>query len=120
MKRDGMTVREATEEWVREMNAIPQGVIDKLMQSDPDDWQEVTSHASGDRVYVYDVPDGSKNEGVIVSYDVESDLYCVELYDSKKVSVSEEDFEEDFEVERYYSLPIWGTMWSFGDSADDD
>ena len=24
-----------------------------------------------------------------------------------------------FEVQRYDSLPMWGTMWQFGDSADD-
>ena len=23
------------------------------------------------------------------------------------------------ELENYYSLPMWGTMWSFGDSIDD-
>ena len=32
MRREGMTVREAAEEWVREFNAIPQSMIDKLMK----------------------------------------------------------------------------------------
>ena len=34
MRREGMTVREAAEEWVREFNAIPQSMIDKLMKLD--------------------------------------------------------------------------------------
>ena len=29
MRREGMTVREAAEEWVREMNAIQQGILTK-------------------------------------------------------------------------------------------
>ena len=26
----------------------------------------------------------------------------------------------EFEVERYENLPMWGTMWSFGEGIDDD
>lgn len=51
------TVRDAAEAWVREMNAIPQGMIEKLMGLNPDDWTEITKPAAGDTVYVYDLPD---------------------------------------------------------------
>lgn len=120
MRREGMTAREAAEEWVREFNAIPQGMIDKLMKLDCEDWHEVTTPSYGCRVYVPssslpDNYDGDKDEGVVISYDEESDLYCIELDDGFKVSLEEGDFEVVWDD----SLPMWGTMWSFGDSADD-
>lgn len=118
MRREGMTVREAAEEWVREFNAIQQGMIGKLMAYDPDEWQEVTQPKAGDRVYVYEVPeelDTQEHGGEIRSYDEESELYCIELDDGKMVSAEE----SDFDVERDGELPMWGTMWSFGDSCDD-
>lgn len=67
MKYD--TIREATEAWVNEFNAIPQGMIEQLVFDHPDDWEEVTIFENDDVPY-------------------------------------------DF-------LPIWGVMWSFGDSCDD-
>lgn len=49
MLRKGMTIREAAEEWVREFNAIPQDMIDKLRRMEPDSWHEVTTPAAGSR-----------------------------------------------------------------------
>ena len=112
------TIRDAAEAWVREMNAIPQGMIEKLMGMNPDDWTEITKPAAGDTVYVYDLPDevdSLEHCGTIKSYNEESDLYCIELYDGKLVSAEE----DDFDVERDDVLPMWGTMWSFGDNVDD-
>lgn len=83
------TIRDAAEAWVREMNAIPQGMIEKLMGMNPDDWTEITKPAAGDTVYVYDLPDevdSLEHCGTIKSYNEESDLYCIELYDGKLVS----------------------------------
>jgi len=37
-----MTIDMATHKWVGEFNAIPQGMVKKLMGVDPDDWKEVT------------------------------------------------------------------------------
>ena len=65
------TIREAAEGWVREFNAIPQGIISDLMNYNIDSWREVTVYGEED-----------------------------------------EDDYRDF-------LPMWGTMWSFGDSVDD-
>lgn len=112
------TINEAAHLWVSEFNAIERGIIEKLMQMDPDDWSEVTKPSYGDRVYVYNLPDDidtSEDVGEIQGYDEESDLYCVKLNDGKLVSVED----GDFEVEKDDILPMWGTMWSFGDSADD-
>lgn len=120
MRREGMTVREAAEEWVREFNAIPQGMIEKLMRLEPGDWTEVTMPSYGRRVYVPgsslpDSYDGEENDGCVVGYDEESELYCIELDDGFKVSLEAGDFEVEYDG----GLPMWGTMWSFGDSADD-
>lgn len=118
MRGNGTTVRDAAEMWVREMNAIPYGMIDKLMSVDPDSWTEVTAPAPCNRVYVFNIPDEvdtEERDGEIRSYDEETELYCVELDDGTLVSVEA----DDFEVSRDGHLPMWGTLWSFGDSADD-
>lgn len=112
MRNNRMTIREATEEWVREMNAIPQGMIEKLMSIGDDDIHEVTEPAVGDRVYCYQPL--SEHCGVI------EDIYEDGRYHIKLDNDSWTDAErDDFEVERDGGLPMWGTMWTFGDSADD-
>ena len=37
-----MTLHEATEKFVREMDAIPTGMIERLWEQSPDEWEEVT------------------------------------------------------------------------------
>lgn len=116
MRKEGMTVREATEEWVREFNAIQQGIIEKLVQADIEKWYEVTKPAAGNQVYIYDLPENStEHYGEILSYDRESELYTIRLADDELVSAKA----EDFEVVHNGWLPIWETMWSFDDSCDD-
>lgn len=112
-----MNIREATESWVREWNAIDRNMIAKLIAQDPDDWSEVTMPAPHDKVYVVDVPeDSDTNVGEVQSYDEETELYTIKMDDGKVV----ERKENEFDVERDDILPMWGTMWSFGDNADDD
>jgi len=111
MLRTGMTKSDAAHEWVREFNAIKTDMIDKLMRIEPEDWQEVTVPAIGDRVYLYD----ECIEGEIVDIGDDDRLYAVEA-DSGNIY---EASEGDFEVIRDDALPMWGTMWSFGDSLDD-
>lgn len=57
MARAGMTISDAAHEWVREMNAYPQDMIETLMRTKPDDWHEVTMPRVCDRVYVCNLPD---------------------------------------------------------------
>ena len=66
------TIKEATEAWVREFNAFPQGMIEQLWMDHPDEWAEITYKGDED--------------------------------------------EDDY----YDALPMWGTMWQFGDRIDDD
>jgi len=102
----GMTIRQAAEEWVGEMDAIQQGMIEKLMQYEPDDWEEVTRPAKYDHVYVYD----ESADGEIVGYDEDEEKYIIKL-DPNDATVTLS--ENDFEVEREDILPMWSTMWSF-------
>ena len=128
MIRNGMTINDAAHEWVREFNAIHQGMIQKLMAADPDDWREVTTPAVNDRVYVY-----GKGSGTIIGIKESEDdvLYRIEIDESLLKPVYGDEFddesrakeieaaEDDFEVEYDDTLPMWSTMWSFGDSLDD-
>lgn len=114
MLRDGMTIREAAEVWVHEMNAIPQEVIAKMMRNNPDELQELTVPAPGDRVEVYEHGSGTIEE--VMERDNEL-VFIVGLDEGQTAQVECE--RDDFEVEYDYILPIWGTMWTFGDSADD-
>lgn len=117
MIREYKTVRDAAGLWVSQFDDIQQGMIEKLMRIEPDDWAEVTKPCGGDQVYVYELPeelDTLEHGGTIQSYDEESELYCIKLYSGELISCAE----EDFEVERDGSLPMWGTMWSFDDSCD--
>ena len=85
MLRKGMTVREAAEHWVNRFNAIPTGMIEKLMRYDPAGWREITLPSYGDRVRLHRRRKGC-DEGEI----------------------------------RDEPVPMWGTMWSFGERPDDD
>lgn len=112
--KNGLTIRDAAERWVHEMNAIPQGMIEKLMNIGDEDIHEVTEPAIGDRVYAYYEP-VEEPYGTIAEYDEERDLYTIEFDNGKEVKLDP----DDFEVERDGSFPMWGTMWSFGDGCDD-
>lgn len=116
MARTGMTISDAAHSWVREMNAYPQDMIDTLIKAKPDDWSEVTTPRRCDRVYVFNLPEGCEsNDGSGEIEDAVRDTYIVKLDDGTTIETKE----EDFEVERDDFLPMWGWMWSFGDSADD-
>lgn len=112
MRRNEMTRMDAAHEWVREFNAIQQGMLQPFM--DDGSLSEVTVPAIGDRVYAYHCP-VEEPYGSITQYDVERNLYTVELDNGKEVKLNP----EDFEVERDGYFPMWSVMWSFGDGCDD-
>lgn len=109
MKYD--TIKEAAQAWVREFNAIPSPILEKLLEINPDELQEITPPAVGDRVYVYDPPAG-ENEGEIIRR--EDDLYTIELDDGTTCVLES----GEFDVQHDDFLPMWGTLWAFGDSVD--
>lgn len=116
-----MTINDATHKWVNEFNAIPQGMIKKLIENDIDSWHERTMPYYGDSVRLYEIPEKDKNEneytggenkGEII--DILQEYYLVRLYDGVEVLIKD----RNFEVIRKSFLPIWGTMWSFKDLCD--
>ncbi len=105
MIREYHTKREAAELWVSQFDAIQRGMIEKLMEQEPETWEEVTASAPGDNVYVYDIPeelDTLEHHGEIRNYDEETDLYCIELQTGETISCAA----EDFEIERDDLLPM--------------
>ena len=111
------TIREAAEAWVHEFNAIPQSVVEKLIEAG-DEIDEVTPPAVGDYVIVTDYADYRWQHGEIVRrISTDEDLYLIRMdSDGKEIEV----YADDFEVEHDGSLPMWGTMWAFGDTIDND
>lgn len=108
-----MTIREACELWIeRDMNAIPQSVLVKLQQLDPDDIEEITPICKGDRVYVC----SAGEMGEVIAIDEDAEEYTVQLDNGETITT------EGFDLERqdYDRFPMWGTMWSFSCSFDED
>lgn len=121
--RKGMTINEATHEWVREFNAFPESLIAKLMETDEFGWEEVTMPTKGDRVYIYNVPEtdingneisGSSNMGRITQYNEEEEKYVIELDTEEEIELNKEEFEVMYDS----ILPMWGTLWQFSDFCD--
>ena len=119
----GMTVSEATHRWVAEFSRFPRDMISKLMSMEVDSWREVTKLTVGNQVYLFSIPtedydgneyEGSDQEGEIIEV-LKDGCILVELNDGTVVLVED----SEFEVHRDDFLPMWGTMWQFGDSCDD-
>ena len=110
MIREGMTRKEAAQEWVNGFNAVPSGMIKKLWQADLDNWCEVTRPSVGDRVYASEF-----GSGKVIEVNREDRQCKIELNDDRIVWQDEEQVDFD----SLDSLPMWGTMWSFGDSLDE-
>lgn len=128
MRRSGMTIREAAESWVQEMNAFPYDMIEKLMSTDIDSWHEVTTPSVGDRVWADGYGSGTiakvkvTEDGIMYEIDLDESLlkpvYGDELEAGKRIEQIDASA-DGIEVERDSSLPMWGTLWQFGDSTDD-
>lgn len=105
-----MTIREATSEWVNRFDAINTCILRKLFGFDPDDWHELTTPAVGQPVYVY-----GHGAGEINGYNEENGFEIVLCDTGETVYAAEDDFELDNDT----FFPMWNTMWSFYDSADE-
>lgn len=70
---------------------------------------EVTTPCKYNRVYLYE------NGGYGEITEIEDGKYIIELDNGTEIKCNE----DDFYVEQDDFLPMWGTMWSFGDSCDD-
>lgn len=111
----GMTRKEATEEWVLGFNKFPTDMIRRMMVEWPDEWVEVTYPQEGDRVYLYDTSDRQNDLGEVIRCEKGDGTFIIELNDGETVSLEREWFEPDYED----VVPMWDTMWSFGNPIDD-
>lgn len=107
------TTLEATHAWVREFNAIPLGVVEKLVRADANEIREVTPPAIGDTVYVFDT-NGKYGEILSHRSDGHNRIYTVRLDNGDKVELNW----DEFCLDRNDLLPMWGTMWAFSDPTD--
>lgn len=97
MKKEINTVKEATQEWVRGFNAIPQTLIEKAYPN-----------LEGLEILVTDRECG----------------YCggteFELNENEELICTSCEHLAEEEAHEKYELPMWGTMWTFEESLDDD
>ena len=83
MKYD--TIKDATYAWVKEMNAFPMGMIERLFDADMDDWHEVTPLAEGCRVWSNDYQTGAEVVSIVEDEDGEK-IAKIRLDDGEEVT----------------------------------
>lgn len=105
------TINDAAHAWVAEFNAIPMAIIDKLLEVNSEELHEITPPSVGDRVFVFDSP-ADEDTGEIIERN--ESIYTIKLDDGTACDLEA----GDFEVQHDEFLPMWGTMWAFGDSID--
>lgn len=108
--RKGKTMLDATHEWVQSFGHFPLDMIEALYGADVDSWHEVTKPSVGSKVFVYTTQQAGEVAEVF-----KDGKYLVSTDDDKQLFLSGDDFCFEYDS----CLPCWGTMWNFGDSADD-
>lgn len=108
------TKLEATREWVKEFNAYPLGMIEKLFDADMDDWHEVTPIAKYSRVWSNEYQYCGEVTEITEDEDG-NEIVKVELDNGEEITTDRDDLSR--EDDTYF--PMWGTMWAFNDSCDD-
>lgn len=104
-------IKEAAEKWVREFNSIEYTLVEESMNNDIDDWFELTRSVIIEGDYVTYLEDYNqykvievRENTVIIDYEVEN----IEI--DKEQAMCEPDT----------MLPMWGTLWTFGEGLDED
>lgn len=105
------TKEDAAHAWVNEMNAHPTDMISLLMDCDVFSWHEITLPTVGEFAI-----DTNSGEEVRIASQNEDGEFVIE-FESGDTDVASAD---QLDVIHDDMLPMWGTMWSFGDSADDE
>lgn len=107
-----MNIKDATYKWVNEFNAIPQALIEKAYGEYIEEITELTPISLNDTVYIHSGKYAGEN-GEVIKINNESNIAYVEINgQNHKISL------DDLEVERYSQLPMWGTVWTFGNAFD--
>lgn len=111
MWREGMTRREAAEEWVHGFDAIPTDMIERLRKHDPAEWHELTRPAVGDRAYACNV----SGAGEIIKVNSSARRCKIKLDSGGTVWCDEDQVEVSYDG----WMPMWGTMWAFDSVCDE-
>lgn len=110
------TIKDAATSWVESFNAIPQSVVSKLMEFD-ESIHEITPPSVGDRVYIFDGK-WSGNYGTICKSNYRgNENFLIDIDGEEQKRIVPENY---ISVERDSFLPMWGTMWTFSDSCDEE
>lgn len=107
------TIKDACREWVNGFDRVPRSVLEKLITFD-DSVHEITPVAIGDHVYCTD-PDEKWREGEVI--DRVDNGFVVKFDDDSETKTVSENY---VEVMREDTLPMWCTLWSFGEQIDEE
>lgn len=108
------TIEDATKEWVGGFNCISQSLIERIIKCDEHslDFEEVTKPIVGNFVGVNDY---GHDFYEITSIDYENEIATI-IDGDEKIEV---DYNETY-LEHDSFLPMWGWLWSFGESIDEE
>jgi DNA-directed RNA polymerase subunit RPC12/RpoP len=116
-----LSLKDAVRQWVGEFNAIPQALIEKAYEYA---WElEITP---AEKKYVCDNCSEEFDRDYFENHAEENEYgdklcpSCDEVDDDGERLVDAYIVEEEESEYREYGLPMWGTMWTFGSSFDEE
>ena len=113
MKYD--TIQQATERWVESFNAFPYRMLERVVNSNISEWCELTPITYGCTVWSNEYQDSAEVVEITENEDGEKVVKICLNDNGEEVETSIDDLCREKDAD----LPMWGTMWSFSDSADD-
>jgi len=108
-----MTQKEACERWIDSFNSIPHDLIVKAYGDCPEDMQELTPISSGDCVYIHNGKHEDNYGEIIKVYPASQTARVLVDGENRIISLN------NISVEHDSWLPMWSTLWTFGDSCDE-
>ena len=98
-------INDKVEQWANTLNTVERDLIENSVKNNIDDWFELTKPSAGQFDYF--------TNNTIESIDTYNGSYTVED-DEEKYDL------DDVEVEHDSFLPMWGAMWTFNNSYEED
>lgn len=103
------TIKEAVRKWVNEFNGVEQTLISESMKNNIDNWYELQTYQKGDYITY------KENWEEYEVMEIKGDTLTI-IIDGEEVEINKDEAEK----EQDSLLPIWGTMWTFGEGIDED
>lgn len=108
------TEREAAYGWVKEFNATPIEMIKKCWEADIDSWSEITPISEGCTVWSNEYQESAEVIQITKDDDGKEHVIICLHYNGEEVDTTIDDLSR----EEYSYFPMWGWMWSLGDTTD--